>query len=89
MRELMVTRLEPGPLDAREVGDAVEAAGWAARRLVRELGAPAAVVEAVCGAALETVRGHGGETARGLTDAARVAAAILEELARERVAGPA
>jgi hypothetical protein len=81
---MLVTRLERGPLGAREVEDAVEATVRAACRLVRELDAPDEVVEAVCRAALETVRGHGGESARWLAEATGAASAVLDELARER-----
>jgi hypothetical protein len=84
VREMLVTRLERGPLGAREVEDAVEATVRAACRLVRELDAPDEVVEAVCRAALETVRGHGGESARWLAEATVAASAVLDELARER-----
>jgi ATP-dependent Clp protease ATP-binding subunit ClpB len=38
---------------------------------------------AVCQAALEAVRGHGGESARWVPEATRAAAEALEELARE------
>jgi len=84
VRELIVTRIERGPLGAREVGDAVEAAMRAACRLVRELDAPPEVVETVCRAALEAVRGHGGESARWLAEATSAASAVLEEQARAR-----
>ena len=84
VRELIVTHIERGPLGAREVGDAVEAAMRAACRLVRELDAPPEVVETVCRAALEAVRGHGGESARWLAEATSAASAVLEEQARER-----
>src|SRR3979411_2469163 len=84
VRELLIARIERGPLGAREVGDAVEAAMRAACRLVRELAAPPEVVETVCRAALEAVRGHGGESARWLAEATSAASAVLEEQARER-----
>jgi len=51
---------------------------------VRELEAPPEVVETVCRAALEAVRGHGGESARWLAEATSAASAVLEEQARER-----
>jgi len=85
VRELIVTRMERGPLDAHEVSEAVEGAVRAACRLVRELGAPPEVVETVCRGALEAVRGHGGESARWLADAADSVSAVLDEQARERV----
>ena len=88
VRELVVTRMERGSLGAREVSDTVEAAVRAACRLVREMGAPEELVELVCGAALEAVRGHGGESARWLSDATSAAAAVLDELARERAEEP-
>jgi len=83
VRELVVTRIERGPLDAREITDAVEAAVRAACRLVRELDAPPEVVETVCRGALEAVRGHGGESARWLGEAAEAAFAVLEAQAHE------
>jgi hypothetical protein len=83
VRELLVGRIERGPLGAREVSDAVEAAVRAACRLVRELDAPDDLVETVCRAALEAVRGHGGESARWLAEATSAAYAVLDELARE------
>src|SRR2546425_11855412 len=84
VRELLITRIGRGPLGAREVSDAVEAAVRAACRLVRELDAPEDVVETVCRAALEAVRGHGGESARWLPEATSAASAVLDEQARER-----
>jgi hypothetical protein len=89
VRDRLVTRFERGPLGAREVQDAVEAAVRAACRLAQELDAGDEVVEVVCWAALEAVRGHGGESARWLPDATRAVAALLEELAPERVREPA
>ena len=50
--------------------------------------APPEVVETVCRAALEAVRGHGGESARWLADAADSVSAALDEQARERVDEP-
>ncbi|HXJ78921.1 MAG TPA: hypothetical protein VMS64_09595 [Candidatus Methylomirabilis sp.] len=84
VRELVVARIERGPLDAREVSDAVEATVRAACRLVREFDASGDLVETVCRSALEAVRGHGGETARWLPDVTSTAIVILDELARER-----
>jgi len=81
---MLIMRFERGPLGAREVGDAVEGAVRAACRLVRELDAPNELVETVCRATLEAVRGHGGETARWLTEAMRAVDAVLDELSRER-----
>jgi hypothetical protein len=82
VRERLTVRLERGALGAREVGEAMEAAVRAACRLVRELDAPDDVVDTVCRAALEAVRGHGGETSRWLTNAASTADAVLDALAR-------
>lgn len=84
VRELVVVRLERGPLGAREVSEAVEAAVRGACRMVRELGAPEEVVETVCRAALDAVRGHGGESARWLPEATLAAHAVLDQLALER-----
>ena len=85
-RELLVTRIERGPLGAREVSDAVEEMVRAACRLVRELDAPPEVVETVCRAALEAVRGHGGESSRWLQEVTSTASAVLDEMANERAA---
>jgi len=85
VRELIVARIARGPLGAHEVSEAVEAAVRAACRLARELDAPPEVVETVCRGAIEAVRGHGGESARWLDDAADAAAAVLHAHARERV----
>ncbi len=87
-RELVVARLERGPLGGGEVGDAVAAAARAACRLVREVGAPDDVVDLVCRAALEAVRGHGGATARWLPEAQSAVERVLDELARERTGEP-
>ena len=84
VREMVVTRMERGRLGAREVSDATEEAVRAACRLVRELGAPAELVEIVGRSTLEAVRGHGGESARWLPEATIVVHAVLEELATER-----
>ena len=88
VRELVVTRIERGPLGGREVSDAVEAVMRAACHLVRTLGAPEELVETVCRGAIEGVRGHGGESARWLPDATSAAYVVLDELARERAAEP-
>ncbi|HEY7677287.1 MAG TPA: hypothetical protein VIG69_09455 [Candidatus Methylomirabilis sp.] len=88
VRELLVVRIERGPLGAREVSEAVEAAVRAACRLVRELDAPDEMVETVYRAALEVVRGHGGESARWLAEATGAASAVLDELSRERAEDP-
>jgi hypothetical protein len=84
VREMLVVRMERGHLGARQVNEAVEAAVRAACRLVRDLGAPDELVETVCRASLEAVRGHGGESARWLEDATSAAYTVLDELARER-----
>jgi hypothetical protein len=87
-RELVVARLERGPLGGGEVGDAVAAAVRAACRLVREAGAPDEVVDLVCRAALEAVRGHGGATARWLPEARGAVERVLDEVAWERAREP-
>jgi hypothetical protein len=87
VRELLVERLERGPLGAREVSEAVEASVRAACRLVRQRDAPDELVATVCLAALEAVRGHGGESARWLAEAMNTAFAVLDELA-ERAEEP-
>jgi hypothetical protein len=83
--ELVVERIGRGPLDARHVAEAVDAAVRAACRLVREMDAPEDFVNVVCGAALAAVRGHGGQSARWLDDAI----AVLDDLAREHAAAGA
>ena len=88
VRELVVTRIERGPLGAGEVSDAMEAVMRAACHLVRTLGAPEELVETVCRGAIEGVRGHGGESTRWLPDATSAAYVVLDELARERAAEP-
>lgn len=40
---------------------------------------PDDLMETVCGAALQAVRGHGGERARWMADVTRTALAILDE----------
>lgn len=84
VRELVISRIERGPLGPREVTEAVEAMVRAACRLVREAGASDELVETVCRATVEAVRGHGGESARWVPEAMRAASAVLEDLARER-----
>ena len=88
IRELVVTRFERGPLGAREVSDTVEATVRAACRLVRELDAPEEIVEAVCRAALDAVRGHGGHSTQWLAEATTAVYTVLDELARERADDP-
>lgn len=88
VRELIVARIERGPLGAREVSDAVDAMVRAACRLVRELDYPDDMVETVCRATLEAVRGHGGESSRWFPEATSAAYTVLDELARERSGDP-
>ena len=88
VRELLVTRIERGPVGAREVGDAVEAAVRAVCGLARTRDASVDGVEIVCMAALEAVRGHGGETARWLGAATSTIAEALDALAREHAEEP-
>jgi len=88
VRELLVARFERGPLGAREVSEVVEASVRAACRLARGLETPDELIETVCVAALDAVRGHGGESARWLAEATSAAAAVLDELAREHAEGP-
>jgi hypothetical protein len=83
VRELVVTRIERGPLGALEVSETVEQVVRAAGRLVRELDASEELAEIVCRSALEAVRGHGGDSARGLAEATSTTHAVLVELARE------
>lgn len=84
VREVVVERLVAAPTGAREVSETAAAAARAACRLVRQLGAPEEVVEAVCRAALEAVRGQSGESARWLEEATSAIFEALDELARER-----
>ena len=88
VREQLVVRLERGALGPREVREAMEAAVRAACRLVRELDAPDELVDLVCRAALEVVRGHGGETSRWLSEAVGTVDASLNALAREHGQAP-
>ena len=88
VRELVFARLERAELSSREVSDAVEATVRAACHLVRELEVSSDVVETVCRASLEAVRGHGGESALWLDDATSAAYAVLDELALERPEEP-
>lgn len=83
VRERIVERLGRGPLGAREVSESVEAAVRAACRLARSLDAADDLVDTVCRAAFEAVRGQGGYSARWITHAMNVAEAVLDELAQE------
>jgi len=83
VRDRLVARLERGPLGAREVSESVETTVRVACRLVEELDAPEELVETVCRAALEAVRGHGGESARWIAEAMGAAGAVLDGLARQ------
>jgi hypothetical protein len=83
VRDRLVARLERGPLGAREVSESVETTVRVACRLVEELDAPEELVETVCRAALEAVRGHGGDSARWIAEAMGAAGAVLDELARQ------
>lgn len=84
VRELLVTRMGRGPLGAGQVRDTVEAAVRAACRLVGESDAPDQLVEIVCRAALEAVRGHGGTTSQWLAEATGAVQAVLDDLAASR-----
>jgi len=84
VRELVVARLERGPLGPLEVTDTTESVIRAACRLVRSVEAPEELVEIVCRATLEVIRGHGGESTRWLPAATSAARVVLDELARER-----
>jgi hypothetical protein len=84
VRERIVERLGRGPLGAREVSEAVEAAVRAAGRLAASGDAADDLVDTVCRAAFEAVRGQGGHSARWLTHATSAAEAALDGLAQER-----
>ena len=88
VRDRLVVHLARGPVGAREVTDTMEATVRAACRVVREADAPEDLVDIVCLAALDVVRGHGGETARWLTAAAATADAVLDELTGGRGGRP-
>jgi hypothetical protein len=88
VRELVVDRIVHEPLGPREINDTVESTLRAACALVREMGASEELVEIVCGACLEAVRGHGGESARWLTEATNSASTVLDELIRARTEEP-
>ena len=66
----------------------MEATVRAACRVMREADAPPDLVDMVCLAALDVVRGHGGETARWLTAAGATADTVLDGLAGGRVGQP-
>ena len=85
VRELVVTRLGRGALGAHEVEDAVAAAARAACRLMRELDAREEIVEIVCRAALDAVRGHGGRSAQWLGEAADAMEQVLGEFDLDRL----
>jgi hypothetical protein len=82
VRDRLVARLERGPLGAREVSESVQTTVRVAWRVVEELDAPEELVETVCRAALEAVRGQGGDSARWITEAVGAAGAVLDEQAR-------
>ena len=82
VRDLLVARMERGRLDARQVSENVQMTVRVAWRLVEELDAPEDIVETVCRAALEAVRGHGGDSARWITQAMGAASVVLDELTR-------
>ena len=88
VRELLVSRIERGPIGAREIGEAVEATLWAACRLVRERQASEDMIETVLDAALEAVRGQGGESARWMAEARHAALSVLDQLARAHADEP-
>ena len=83
VRELVVTHIGRGPLGAHEIEEAAAAAARAACRLVRELDAPPEVVELVCGAALDGVRGHGGWSAQWLEAATAAVATVVDDFTAE------
>jgi hypothetical protein len=82
VRDEVVACLERGPLGAREVRESVQTTVRVAWRLVEELDAPEELVQIVCRATLEAVRGHGGDSAQWITEAVDTAAPMLDELAR-------
>ncbi len=82
VRDLLVARMERGRLGARQVSENVQTTVRVAWRLVEELDAPEDLVETVCRAALEAVRGHGGDSARWITQAMAAADVVLDELTR-------
>jgi hypothetical protein len=82
VRDLLVARMERGRLGARQVSENVQTTVRVAWRLVEELDAPEDLVETVYRAALEAVRGHGGDSARWITQAMAAAAVVLDELTR-------
>ncbi len=83
VRELMVTRIERGAIGAREISETMEAALLAACRLLRAGRASEDMVETVLDAALEAVRGHGGESARWMPEARHAAVTVFRQLAEE------
>jgi hypothetical protein len=83
VRELLVARLERGPLGAKEIGEAVAAILLAACGLVRAGRASEDMIETVLDAAREAVRGHGGESARWVPEVRRAALSVFDQLARQ------
>ncbi len=83
VREMLVSRIERGPLGARAVSDSVAQALRAACRLMRELHAPEDVVDTVCAAAFDAIRGHGGHSARWMPAASDAAVAVLSSAAAD------
>ena len=89
VRERIVERLGRGPLGAREVSESVEAAVRAACRLAASSDAADDLVDTVCRAAFEAVRGQGGYSGRWLTHAMNADEAVLDELSHEHRHEPA
>jgi hypothetical protein len=89
IHELVIGRIERVPLGAPEMSETVAATMRAAFRLVRETDTPDDLVVTVGLAALDAVRGHGGETARWLAEATATVHAMLDDLVRGRGEGSA
>jgi len=83
VRELVVTQHRPRAAGSPRDRGGRGGGGAAACRLVRELDAPPEVVELVCGAALDGVRGHGGWSAQWLEAATAAVATVVDDFTAE------
>jgi hypothetical protein len=88
VRDLLVARIERGSIGASEITEAVEGMVRAACRLARERDAPAEMIETVCRATLEAVRGQGGASSRWFVEATSATYSVLDELARDHANEP-
>ena len=88
VRELLVARLDRGPLGAREVSDAVEAAVRAACRLVREMTRPTRWSKRCASRRSTRCAATAARAPAGSRRRRAAAHAVLDELAQERAEEP-